>query len=331
MVLTPGAVLNGEQILHELEAGRIFRDGTWDTSCIRASGYDLRMANDLILVPDPPNSRGRYYPRGRHRHSEVILEPGDVAFVSSLERVCIPWDRCGILGPKFGLVAKGILTLTGQLVDPGYGLKEEEGEWIANSDQRLHFLLANVGPAPIVLVPGQEKIATLQLSAIKPPEEKREVVSVGYERIEDAYLSPDKTVQAGLVFFRKMSDLAQQMSINDVRMEEYNRRLSGVEAGSNQIVMFGVYLLCVTFLGVCFTILLSVVETTGLPQKITDLSNAIIYSWPGALVLILILIGIASILWMFLGLLTRTIHYLVGKRGALRIHGTDIDSNRGKS
>ncbi|MEQ8327792.1 MAG: hypothetical protein RIE84_14315 [Parvibaculum sp.] len=285
------SILSKEAMLAHLRDKKIFVEGSWDEDCVRSSAYDIRMADDLILVPDLPHSKSRYFPRGTRRVREVILEPGDVAFISSAERFCIPWNISGAVGPKFSLAAKGVLTLTGLIIDPGYGWELSADEWVRKSDQRIHFLLANVGPAPVVLVPGQEKVATIQFSYVEPPSEKRETSSVGYSRIEDAYLNSETGTQAGLVFFRKMSDVAEKMEAANRRIGEFERRISGVETGSNQIVMFGIYLLCVTFLSVSFAILLSALDAETTSKKIALVSEMTVASWPGLLVVAFAFVG----------------------------------------
>lgn len=295
------ATLSHDDISARLHRGQIFLPGSWDSSCVRAAAYDIRMAPDLALIPDPPEFKtGRYYPRGTKRISEVILQPGDVAFVSSAERLCLPWNLTGLLGTKFSLTAKGIMTLTGTFVDPGYGLRlDEDGNWIAMTDQRLHFLFANVGPAPVVFVPGQEKIASIQFMVVTEPPHKREVNSVGFSRIEDAYLNR-KSVEGGLIFFRNMADLGDEIKRIDQKIDLFQHRLSGIEAGSNQIVMFGIYLICVTFLGISLTSLLALIQVQGLAAQISALSLLIQTTWPALIVILLVIFGASTVAWLIL-------------------------------
>ena len=80
-----------------------------------------------MIIPDRGHPSGRRYKRGSKRDQPVILRPGEVAFFSTAERLCIPWDVCANIGIKFGYARRGVLILTGLLVDPGFGL-EREGE-----------------------------------------------------------------------------------------------------------------------------------------------------------------------------------------------------------
>lgn len=263
-----GGTLSGDEIRKRLDQGEIFLPGTWSPENIRVAAYDLRMADDLLVVPDPPEfTQGRIYKRGERRVKEVILHPGDVAFASSLERLCMPWDLSGILGPKFSLTARGILILTGIFVDPGYGwTKTPEGNWVAQNDQRLHFLVANVGSDSVVFTPRQQRIAAMQFCKVTETPNRVEVPSKGFEEIERDFFDTKVSGEAGLVFFRNMANVQseveafrQQIRQFNQQIGQFDQRLSSVESASNQILMFGVYLLCATILGVSIAVIFSLI------------------------------------------------------------------------
>lgn len=264
-----GSVLSYEEMKGRLLNGEIFRPGSWDLENIRSTAYDLRMADDLLVVPDPPEfPTGRRYHRGEKRTKEVILYPGDVAFVSTVERLCMPWNLSGTLGPKFSLTARGILILTGIFVDPGSGLIcTADGKWEAKEDLRLHFFLANVGPEAVVLSPGKQKIAAIQFSKVAPTPHKQEVYSLGFEAIDREFFDSKNRHEAGLVFFRNMADVRREVHEFSKQDEQYKQqivqfeqRLSSLESGSNQILMFGVYLLCATILGTSMAVIFSLIS-----------------------------------------------------------------------
>lgn len=297
-VRAKSGILNREMIKSELEAGRLFQKGTWDERSLRSAGYDVRLAPDLMFVPDSMSERGaRYYSRGSHRRAEIILQPGDTAFVSTVERLCLPWDVSAAVGPKFGLTAKGILMLTGFLIDPGYGLtRNAQGAWVAEPDQRLHFFFANVGPLPVSLNPGQEAIATLQFSWVAESSIKRETPSTGFGLIHDAFLRGDQAPQGALLFFKSLADL--KISTADIRREidVLEARVAGVEAGTGQIVLFGVYLISATFLGIIFAMLIGISQEGELMERLAGVSSVIERGWLGLLTFGLAIAGLAMIL-----------------------------------
>jgi deoxycytidine triphosphate deaminase len=314
-----GDLLPFDELENRLSRGEIFRSGSWSEKCIRAAGYDIRMSADLILVPDPPRwPTGRFYPKGSSRASEVILQPGDTAFVSSVEQFAMPWDICGRLGAKFGLTSKGVLTLTGVLVDPGYGMERSaDGEWAAKDDERLHFLLANVGPTAVVLTPGEEKIATIQFSTCKPLPEKRETFSVGFRRIEDTFLNPGDAPSAGLVFFRHMASLATEVKGLDKRLDEVRERMAGLESGSNQVMMFGVYLLCITFLGVILAGILAVADAGEIDARLQTATQLLEKRWLFFLVFGFATVGATALLRLTVRALSNLFRRL--RRGPIAI------------
>jgi hypothetical protein len=213
--------------------------------------------------------------------------------------MCVPWDVSGIVGPKFALTSKGILTLTGSILDPGYGLHlDDMGSWVPKFDERLHFLLTNVGSEPYALRTGDERIVSLQFFSVEPPTEKRETFSAGFLSIEDAFLG-DGGPEAGLVFFRNIVDVEHRVTALEQRSGLFDVRLSGIEVGSNQVVMFGIYLLCVTFLGISFDVILTLAQEHRLTEEIEALSNLATRSWPGLILALLAFVGlVAAFAWV---------------------------------
>ena len=271
------AVLAHDEILMRLSAGQLFRNNSWDPQNIRAAAYDLRIAHDLMIVPDPRHPSGKRYRRGDKRERPVILRPGEVAFFSTAERLCMPWDVSANIGIKFSYARRGILILTGLLVDPGFGLKREGDSWIAKHDERLHFLVANVGPNEIVLSPGSEKIASIQFFHISGNALQREVPST--EDMDREFFDAKNEPKLGLSFFEDMTKLRAQFL-------DFKDRFEAVESGSKQIVMFGVYLLTASILVAALVVLLSIVSSNDLTNKLMTISALAPKTWKGVATLV---------------------------------------------
>jgi len=321
--LTNGHILSSREIREHLNEGAIFKRGSWREENLRAVAYDLRMARDLMVVPDRPTfKKGRFYPKGEERRKEVILDPGDVAFISTAERLCLPWNVSGHLGTKFSLAAKGIITLTGSFVDPGYGLAlDESNRWSALDDQRLHFLFANVGAGPVVLRPGEETIACIQLISTEEQLDKKETQSGGFLQIVEYFPDPQRSVEAGLVFFKNMADIRDEALAIGKAMQEVERNLSSfsqrlqtVESGSNQIVMFGVYLMCVTFIGVLFTFLLQIASVDKSIDNIKRLHELVLSHGLGIVAVVIGVLGISKIVFDLLRVAGRLFRSVAGSR-----------------
>jgi hypothetical protein len=75
----------------------------------------------------------------------LIIEPGEVVFVLSEERLSLPSDMIAQLSPKRKLAHAGILTLGGFTVDPGY-------------QGRLLVGLFNLSATAFDLIPGKKLI-----------------------------------------------------------------------------------------------------------------------------------------------------------------------------
>src|SRR3954468_23857384 len=102
-------VLAKSEIQKYLDQGLIFMDGSWDEKCLRSAAYNLRVAPDYLIGPDgkrfwPDEPNGRCL-----KTSPFALKPGQVAFVSSVERLCMPFDVAGNIAQKFGVTRRGIL------------------------------------------------------------------------------------------------------------------------------------------------------------------------------------------------------------------------------
>jgi deoxycytidine triphosphate deaminase len=279
-------VLNDTKINQLLMQGQLMKPGSWVRSSIRGAAYDLRIAEDYLVVPDDGHPNGRRYRRGERRVDPIILQPGDVSFLSSMERLCLPWDITAHIGIKFSYARRGLLVLTGLLVDPGYGLELRDGHWQPKEDERLHFLVANVGPNTVALIPGRDKLASIQFFGVDPPSHKKDVPS-GRD-MESEFFDPNETTRAGLYFFKDMAELRG-------RQEKLEDRLRTIEAGSSQIMFFGVYLLAASFAAVGVFGLLSLVASDKLADRAAVLMNVLPNSWPRAL---LIISGLLSLSWL---------------------------------
>ena len=107
--------------------------------------------------------------------TELVVEPGEVVFVLSIERLELPVDMMAQLSPKRKMSQSGVLTLGGLTVDPGYS-------------GRLLVGLLNFSSTPFVLQPQRKLIAATfyRLNA----EEKKDIRGTA-ERLEDF---PDELV-----------------------------------------------------------------------------------------------------------------------------------------
>lgn len=231
-------LLGGSAILARLNAGEIFVPGTWETSQVRGAGYDIRMATDLLFIT---NSDGvpLKYEVGNHRTEPVILEPSGVAMVSTTERFRLPQDLGAHVSVKWSLSRVGVLVLTGGFINPGFGYKKIAGKLEPSPDERLHFLIVNLGSEPHVLIPRSTSLASLQFVTIIGSAENKVADSLQSEIIAEDANAPAKALS-----------LFPQFSSQKELLDRLDERLSRVENGTQPLVTFGIYLVAITFLGV---------------------------------------------------------------------------------
>jgi deoxycytidine triphosphate deaminase len=264
-----GLLYSGASLERLLKSGVIFDAGSWRTDHVRATGYDLTLAEDLLVIPERSGEPSvAVFPRGSARATDILLAPGDTALAASQERIHMPWDCGGIIGPKFSLAARGLLVLTGIAIDPGYGLQRDSHGWIPVPDQRLHFVLANVGSDTIALRPKEERLACIQFFLVEPlePSQRRPIASLGF-LAHDEFFESKPPLEAGLVFFKNVRDISERVDAalaaatrTKEEVEVLASRVEKVEGGSNFVVVFGVYLVTVTVVGIAVSLILQAVE-----------------------------------------------------------------------
>lgn len=279
-----GFLLTGGDLTQALKKpDHIFREHTWDGAGIRGAGYSVRLACDLLVIPEKPGE-AKYRPiRSKGEIREFPLKPGDSALISTVEKLSFDFDVSATIVDKFSLAARGLLILHGGTVHPGYGRVKDpvSDTWVPKADERLYFIVANVGPDEIYLREGDE-IAYLQFFKVEPPENPQEIVNLGFEHLSGLFSANRGTQDGGLSYFRGVRDLRSDVDSKLTSFkEEVTRQVGEVQAGidklssevnatetaldrvsntSNIIVVFGVFLISVTILGIALTGLTNLIE-----------------------------------------------------------------------
>ncbi len=135
-------MVTGQDLLGAVSKGSFIQGG--DSSCVEGVKYDFRLSARIL--------KARYSsPIDASKLSEtekqgLSVEPGEVVFVLTEERLALPINMVAQLSPKRKLSHAGILTLGGFTIDPSY-----EG--------RLLIGLFNFSSTPFPLIPGKKVIA----------------------------------------------------------------------------------------------------------------------------------------------------------------------------
>jgi deoxycytidine triphosphate deaminase len=283
----PGRLLSGAALRDALDAGKVFRPGSFVQANIRASGYDLRLAGSPLVRPGRPGSAD-YVAYEAEPSGNFILAPGDSALIATTEVFALDFGISSMIGQKFGWAAQGIIMLQGAVAHPGYGLsRDADGNW-APGDVRLYFVIVNVGPDQVALRPG-DSIAYLQFFSVERDDEPVEVPSDGYAHLRRTLFSGDSPGGAkGLSYFRGITARQDEMTAAITRVAEdeaalqtrveaqladfraeldkANTGVDRVSNASNMVVVFGVFLVTATLLGVALTVLTGLINSTVSPH-----------------------------------------------------------------
>jgi deoxycytidine triphosphate deaminase len=256
-------------------AERIFKTGTWDPKCIKGAGYELRLAPDWMVVPDasqPGGYRAVSPHHGPPPQDYLTLDVGETAAIATIESWSMDFGVTAVLGPKFRWASQGLLLLQGGAAHPGYGrLRNDAGTWVPSPDDvRLYHVITNIGPRAVTLRAG-DVIGYAQFFEIEPAESPREVKNIGFESLVSLMRGP--AVDGGLNYFRTVTELRDEVEgqrrAHDLYEAKIEQKLSGLSdeishsRSNEQVVLFGVFLVAATILGVTLTVLFSVVK--GLP------------------------------------------------------------------
>ena len=241
-------ILSREEILRRLKYGEIFRKDTWVEESIREASYVLRIAEDGLLLD------GDFYDPGvPYKGSEFVVEPGKIAIFSTKEILDMPPDLVGKIGIRLDYALLGLTGLMGIQVDPLYGHGKEE--------ERLFIRVANFGNEPVRLSPG-DGVFTFELHQLAGqfrPEPK----DSSWPRIKRR-IGIHKEVSWSYVT-RVQSELSEQTTEIDKRLESETKRLESetknIRDYLQPLVMFGIFLVAVTILGVALTTILNVRDT----------------------------------------------------------------------
>ena len=242
-------ILSGEAILERLRDGQIFRQGTWDAASIMEASYALRLANDGLLVS------GEFYDPGvPYTGSYISIEPGEIAILSTIERLNMPADLLGKIGLRLDAALKGLVGLMGIQVDPLYGQDQD--------DERLYIRVANFGNETVKFLP-REHVFTFELhevvGGVQPPSPPKLPT---WPRLKQQLASQDDSSWSYVT--RVRSETVQA----EVRVRS---ELTNIRDYLQPLVMFGIFLVAVTILGVAIAVIVSVRDTpeAAVPSWVT--------------------------------------------------------------
>ena len=239
-------ILSGQELETRMVNGQIFKKDTWTMEAIKEASYALRVARDGLMV----NGK-RYWPDKDFIEGDINIEPGEIAILSTLERLNMPGDLVGKIGIRFDYASLGLTGLMGIQVDPFFG-------W-GHDDERLYIRVANLGNEPIQIKAGDHAF-TFELHTVVGP-------------------VPTPLVPRKPMWYRLQEVLGDQTNaswsnVTRVQLDvgsvqnDLKRQQSRLEGGLDQakkemrehlqpLVMFGIFLVAVTILSVALAAIVS--------------------------------------------------------------------------
>ena len=268
-------ILSGEEIRERLNDGEIFRKDTWVGESIREASYALRVARDGLMLG------GQHYRPDKDRVTgDIKIEPGEIAILSTLEQLSMPGDLVGKIGIRFDYASLGLTGLMGIQVDPffGWGIDKE----------RLYIRVANLGNVPI-LIPSSAEVFTFELHklSVHVPAPSTSRLPM-WHRIQEI-LAGQRDPSWSYVT-RVQSELSEQATKLDERLESETQNIRDY---LQPVVMFGIFLVAVTILGVALSVILSLrdIPAVKVPSWVTG------WAW----IVLLFTLGIATITTAVMG------------------------------
>ena len=234
-------ILSGQAIHRRLTKGQIFKKCTWDEDCLMEASYALRVDHDGLMVGGK-----RYRPGGDMRvEGDIMVEPGEIAILSTMERLNMPGDLVGKIGIRFDYASLGLTGLMGIQVDPFYG-------W-GHADERLYIRVANLGNESIC-IPPYKGVFTFELHKVSGyvPEPSTRRIPM-WHRIQEILAGQREPSWSYVT--RVQSELSKQATEIDKRLESETKNIRDY---LQPVVMFGIFLIAVTILGVAISLILSV-------------------------------------------------------------------------
>ena len=243
-------ILRGEAILERLKGGQIFKQGTWDEGLIKEASYALRVASDGLMLGGKP-----FLPEKDFLEGDIKIDPGEIAILSTIERLDMPGDLVGKIGIRFDYASQGLTGLMGIQVDPFYG-------W-GHTNERLYIRVANLGNETIS-IPLRADVFTFELHNLdgRVPEPTTPRLGM-WHRLQDILANQDHASWSNVT--KVQFDVG---SLN-TRFESATKE---VRDYLQPLVMFGIFLIAVTILGVALTVIVTGSDTpeTYVPTWVRD-------------------------------------------------------------
>ena len=251
-------ILSGDKILERLKTGEIFDEDTWDEAAVKEASYTLRIANDRLLLDDVYYEINQHFPK-----TFFEIQPGMIGILSTVEQLSIPKDLVGKIGIRLDYATQGLVGLMGIQVDPGYGQDMKD-----RNDSRLFVRVANFGSKPIRLW-YKDPVFIFELHEINGGFNREFSTNKESTWTRLQRSSADQRQASWTHLTQIESNFEKQAK---TLHQEFETGLKNIQQSLQPVIMFGVFLVAVTILGVAITLILSLRDTpsTEVPSWVTS-------------------------------------------------------------
>lgn len=232
-------ILGTSEILARLRSGQIFRPKTWIEDNVKEASYALRVDGDGMIIGD-----SIIEPGAENARSEIKIQPGRIAILSTIERLCMPSDLVGRLGVRLEFASKGLAGQMGIQVDPFYG----QG---ADTEVRLYIKVANLGNNDVV-IRREDAVFNIEFSQVNGAE-RQGTKNDTWKRLMETVGDPSHRDWTYLTQINENLDAKAGEINNDLTM-----RLGWIRDNQQAVVMFGVFLVAITILAAMVGVIISV-------------------------------------------------------------------------
>ena len=268
-------ILSDASIRQRIRDGDIIKKETAIEESIKEASYVLRVADDGLMVDDR-----RYAPGQPKEYGPIVIAPGRIAILSTVERLCMPGDLVGKIGIRFDYACQGLTGLMGIQVDPHYGY--------GHLSEPLYIRVANLGNYDIT-IPFNAPVFTFELhmtsERVPQPKEPRKPM---WYRLQDV-LGDHREWSWSYV-----TRVEVATSANTERLDSEVRSIKDY---LQPLVMFGIFLVAVTILGVALSVIFGLRDTptTQVPQWFSKWGWVFLFVTLGAATVSTLAIGIAAV------------------------------------
>lgn len=241
----------------------IFKKNTASETNIDAASYDLRVAADGLFFG------GKWYSINNGAVEDIVIKKGEVAVLSTIEEFTMPSNLVGNVNIKFRHARRGLISLFGSRVDPGYGVDIRRGNVIKVKNyeaQRLYLLVCNIGDNDIHIKP-KEAVFIVEF---------HEVIGVAtcQERPDNDLVMEQKFSKTPATPFGfvlhidgKVEELKEDLIHAKKRIDDLVSESTSQKSFQKYFVSGVIVVLCVTLLGVAASFFLSIGELMDRREK----------------------------------------------------------------